>query len=118
MCCNNKLLSAGKHRETKEPLVWCYVEDIEYSNEKLENTLKRHQEHHALVRDSHLKKVKCINTGMVFESISLAMDWCNGNVGNFSRASKEGLVKNGEDANSFYYKKHPITNEKLKWIYM
>ncbi len=118
MCCNNKLLSAGKHYKTKEPLVWCYIEDIEHADEKLKKTLSKYQERRITSRNSHFKKIKCINTGVVFESISLAMDWCNGNTGNFSRASKEGIVKSGKDAGSFYYKKHPITNERLKWIYV
>ena len=118
MCCNGKLLSAGKHKETKEPLVWCYVKDIEHADEKIKNTFDRYKECCSIRNNSRLKKIKCINTGVVFDSISLAMDWCGGNSGNFSRASKEGLIKSGECTGCFYYKKHPVTNERLKWEYI
>lgn len=118
MCCNGKLLSAGKHKETQEPLVWCYVKDIDYADEKIKNTFNRHRQCDSIRNNSHLKKVKCINTGVVYESVSSAMLWCNGNVGNFSRASKEGLIETNKDDRVFYYKKHPITKERLQWAFI
>ena len=94
-CCNNKLLSAGKDVVTHEPLVWCYKSDIQ---------LKIHDEKH------HQKKIKCLNTNKVFNSIKEAMQWCGGNNNNFNRTLK--------DDGFYYYKKHPTTGEQLKWSYV
>ena len=107
-CCNNKLLSAGKHPITKEPLVWCYKRDINSSDEKMQKTLKRYN--NSRKQPHHCKKVKCINTGQIFDSVKLAMSWCGGNADNFARTLKDDGI--------FYYKKHPDTGEKLKWIYV
>lgn len=109
-CCNNKLLSAGKHPITKEPLVWCYKKDIDFADEKLEKSINNHKNNHEKCKKSHYKKLKCINTGQVFESIKSAMSWCGGNPDNFSRTLKEDGM--------FHYKKHPETGEKLKWVYV
>lgn len=118
MCCNGKLLSAGKHQETREPLVWCYVKDIDCADEKIKNTFNRHRQCDSIRNNSHSKKVKCINTGVVYDSVSSAMLWCDGNIGNFSRASKEGRIETNEDVKMFYYKKHPITKERLIWAFI
>ena len=109
-CCNNKLLSAGKHPITKEPLVWCYKKDIDFADEKLEKSINNHKNNHEKCKKSHYKRLKCINTGQVFESIKSAMSWCGGNPDNFSRTLKEDGM--------FHYKKHPETGEKLKWVYV
>lgn len=109
-CCNNKLLSAGKHPITKEPLVWCYKKDIDSSDKKLEESINKHKNSHEKCKKLHYKKLKCINTGQVFESIKSAMSWCGGNPDNLSRTLKEDGM--------FHYKKHPETGEKLKWVYV
>lgn len=107
-CCNNKLLSAGKDVVTHEPLVWCYKSDIQFAEEKMQYVknryLKIHDEKH------HQKKIKCLNTNKVFNSIKEAMQWCGGNNNNFNRTLK--------DDGFYYYKKHPTTGEQLKWSYV
>ena len=55
------------------------------------------------------KKIRCKNTGDVFESILKAAEWCGlKNSGNISSCAK-GMTQ--------YAGVHPISKEKLKWEY-
>lgn len=53
-CCNNKLLSAGKHPVTKEPLVWCYKKDIAFAEEKLEKSINKRKNSYEKCKKSAL----------------------------------------------------------------
>lgn len=109
-CCNNKLLSAGKHPLTKQPLVWCYKKDIDLSEEKLKYVLERYSENYKNRSKRLCKRIKCLNTNKIFNSLTEAMEWCNGNFNNFKRTLKSDGI--------YYYKKHPDTGEKLRWVYV
>lgn len=56
------------------------------------------------------KKILCINTGELFNSITLAAEWCNTSTSNISEyLSNSSLTFAGH---------HPITGEKLQWKYI
>ena len=107
-CCHNKLLSAGKDPLTREPLVWCFKKDMPFAEEKFQHTQNRYHELRNPADRS--KKIKCLNTGTIFDSLKDAMAWCNGNPGNIQRTLK--------DDGFYYYKKHPVNGERLVWAYV
>lgn len=58
------------------------------------------------------KKIRCINTGQIFDNASRAAEWCKGGDRNHIRqvANGKGRLKtNG---------KHPITGEPLRWEFI
>ncbi len=55
------------------------------------------------------KKVRCLNTGIIFPSCREASDWCGIARQNIQRCCRGGRPSAG---------KHPITEEKLKWRYI
>lgn len=70
-----------------------------------ENNIKKEQNYHIS------KKVRCINTGEVFNSLSNACEWS----GLKRNSSKIGDVCKGKAKSAG---KHPITGEKLHWEYV
>lgn len=54
---------------------------------------------------SNAKKVVCIETGDIFNSIKDASEWCHGNIKGFFKGKQK------------YAGKHPDTGEKLHWMY-
>lgn len=62
-------------------------------------------------RTSFKKRVRCLNTGEVFQSLHAAADWC-GLVG----TSGIALVCKGRKQKTAGV--HPVTKEKLKWEYI
>lgn len=66
---------------------------------------------HALANGlmSFAKKIKCINTGEVFESVTAAGRWCG--LAEESNSIREYL----KDPNRKSAGKHPLTGERLQW---
>lgn len=56
------------------------------------------------------RKVQCINTGEIFNTISEAAKWCNTDIGNITKQIKAIKRKTAG--------KHPVTKEKLQWKYI
>lgn len=56
------------------------------------------------------KKIKCVNTGVVFNSIEGAASWCGLKSSSGIRAQLDGIQETAG--------RHPETNEKLLWLLM
>ena len=99
-CCKGKQKSAGKHPITQEPLHWKYINDLT-SNEvilsKDENKCK--------------KKVICLNTNEIFNSMSAAARWCN--LKDNGKSIKACCVGEQQTAGA-----SPTTGERLKWSFV
>lgn len=96
-CCRGERKSAGKHPITGERLQWSFYdknkiyEKPEYINDRA-------------------RKVKCLNTGQVFPTLTSACEWCNlRGVSNIMDCCKGKRKHAG---------RHPVTNEQLKWEYI
>lgn len=97
LCCQRKYARAGKLTDTNEEIIWQYLDD--YNNgvspvEKKNNGIS----------------VKCINTGEIFKSLKEAAR-------HFGIKDCDGIKKCCEGV----YKrsgKHPVTHERLKWIFI
>ena len=61
------------------------------------------------LRTNHAK-IRCINTGIVFDSVSQACEWCG--LAKWSRSIKEYLDRKGNRKSAG---KHPVTKEPLQW---
>ena len=55
------------------------------------------------------KKVRCINTGQIFDTVTLAENWCNVSSGLVSSCCKGKRETAG---------RHPVTSEPLYWEYV
>lgn len=90
--------TAGVDAQTGERLQWEYYEE------------GKTYEYKPFVRQKPIscKKIKCLNTGTVFDSLTDAVRWCNGT---FS-----GLSYHLKKEKSFYYGKDPETLEPIKWL--
>ena len=60
----------------------------------------------------HAKKVKCLETGKVFDTLTEAALWCNGS-SNF-----RGKISEVCQGKRLSAGKHPITQQKLHWEYV
>lgn len=103
-CCNYKLKSAGKHPITKERMVWIF------NDQYLNNKNLAIEKIKISIPDKYTpktKKVKCINSNIIFNSIKSASEWCGMNV-----SSNITEVCNG---NRKHAGRHPTSNEKLLW---
>ena len=61
-------------------------------------------------KDACKKRIRCINTGIVYESLRNAKEWCG--------LKGAGSMSNYLTGKSKYAGKHPITGEKLQWEYV
>lgn len=122
-CCNGKRRSCGGYQWFKltlddfimlkdnifTPVELCELFQIEnYSRELPEETRKKMKENHADFTGSKnpkAKKVVCLNTSQVFGSAKEASEWCGGNV----KQNCQGKSKSAG--------RHPMTGEKLRWMY-
>lgn len=100
-CCIGQIKSAGKHPQTKEPLVWRHYEDyINMSDEEITKALD--------VKSKKLRKVICLTTMRVFDSLI--------------EGAKYGGLKNASAISACFRKeqncagKHPETGEPLRWM--
>ena len=82
-----------------------HVENLEWVT-KSENTF--HAYHNDLIKNH--RKIKCVNTGEVFNSVADACRWCGLSI--WSRSIKELLDGN---ENRKTAGRHPVTKEKLTW---
>lgn len=108
-CCRGERKSAGKSPDTGEKLSWQYIgssyRNTHYSNVSLKKKREQNNTNHISG-----KKILCINTGELFNSITLAAKWCNTSTSNISEyLSNSSLTFAG---------RHPITGEKLRWKYI
>lgn len=102
--------SAGKHPITKEPLQWCYYEDYISGNYYYDETydVNTHLSERQVGAKNHMaKKVRCVNTGEVFDTIREAKEKY--------KAYCISKCCNGKQQTSG---RHPVTNEKLMWEYV
>lgn len=82
----------------------CYGrKHTEESKQKMKDAHKK--------RSMKLKRVICLNTGQVFNSIEEAMEWCGLKSGSGIR---ECCLKNEKRKHAG---KHPLTKEQLQWEY-
>lgn len=107
--CRGERKSAGKSPDTGEKLSWQYVgssyRNTHYSNVSLKKKREQNNTNHISG-----KKILCINTGELFNSITLAAEWHNTSTSNISEyLSNSSLTFAGH---------HPITGEKLRWKYI
>lgn len=95
-------LSCGKHPITKESLHW---EKLDKNN----NIISTEQANYQKIRKNS-KKVQCLETGQIFESLEDAIQWCglanSSSITNMIRGIKKSAGK------------HPITREPLHWKYI
>jgi group I intron endonuclease len=96
-CCKGRYKSAGKHPETGEPLRWMYYND--FKNGKEIDTYK----------NESCTKVICLNTGEIFDSLAKAAEKFQFKTHSPISKCCRGKSKTGG--------KHPITGERLVWMY-
>lgn len=100
--CKGKSHYSGEYNGLK--LVWMYYDEYLYNQEEV----KKRLEYINFKPRTTSRKVRCLNTGEIFDSITLASNWClQGS--NISECCKGKLKTAG---------KHPITDERLKWEYV
>ena len=108
-CCRGERKYAGKSPDTGEKLSWCYI-GKSYRNTLYSNiSLKKKREQN---NTNHLpgKKILCINTGELFDSITLAAKWCDVSSSNISEYLRRSSLT--------FAGHHPVTGEKLQWKYI
>jgi hypothetical protein len=106
-CCRGTVNSAGNHPETKEKLTWAYLDDYNnMSNDDIKQ--KIFLTNFYGTNPEKRKRIICINTLKIFDSMQEAGDWCN-----LKNTSMIGynLRKNKSIG------RHPITKQKLYWMY-
>lgn len=90
-CCRNMRKSSGIHPETGEKLVWMFYSDFNLkNNEEIKNLSNM-----ALI-DNRLKKIFCLTTNEVFNSISEASIKYNINGSNISQCCKGRFKSSGK----------------------
>lgn len=83
----------------------------EKTKEKMSQAAKQREEEKKQRGRKRERKVKCLNTGEIFESCRKAANWC-GLVGTSGIAS---VCNKGKQKTAGV---HPLTKEKLKWEYV
>lgn len=107
--CRGERKYAGKSPDTGEKLSWCYI-GKSYRNTLYSNiSLKKKREQN---NTNHIsgKKILCINTGELFDLITLAAEWCGISSSNISEYLRRSSLT--------FAGRHPITGEKLQWKYI
>ena len=100
-CCVGQIKSAGKHRETKEPLIWRHYEDyLKMTQDDIQKALK--------VKSKKLQKVICLNNLKVFDSMIEAARYAG-----LASANSISACFRGEQKHAG---KHPETGESLSWM--
>lgn len=102
-CCKHKHKYAGTNIDG-EPLLWMHLDEyILYSEAEINDYINN------IRLEIYSKYVVCLNTLQIFESTRKACDWC----GLKQVRSIQLCCTN----NANYAGKHPITGEKLRWMY-
>lgn len=103
--CRGRQRTAGIHPESNEPLVWMYFDD--YTKKSIDEIHKITQDN---IRNSRRKKrVVCLNTMEIFESIYIAGEkYCIAApvISQVCKGKRKSLGK------------HPKTGEPLIWMYL
>lgn len=100
LCCQGKLNTSGRLKDGTS-LRWIYWEDyIKMTDDEIE-TIKNSEK-------SRIKKVVCLNTKVVFNSATIAGEWCGVGKNAIRRSALKERASGG---------KHPKTGEKLHWQY-
>ena len=89
-----------------------YIQSQEQKNKNRLNNIGKHNRLHTeeekkKMSEAKKKRVVCLNTGEIFDSIGTAAKWC----GLKSLSGISAVCKNKRSTAG----KHPITNEPLKW---
>lgn len=85
----------GKYSGSKHPM---------YGKKQTEESKRKNSLSHQGKATRH-RKVICIETGEVFNTIKEAQEWCKGNIDQYLRGRSKSAGK------------HPVTGEKLHWMY-
>lgn len=108
-CCRGERKYAGKSPDTGKKLSWRYIgksyRNTLYSNISLKKKRERNNTNHLPG-----KKILCINTGELFDSITLAAKWCGVSSSNISEYLRRSSLT--------FAGHHPVTGEKLQWKYI
>lgn len=100
LCCQGKLNTSGRLADGT-CLRWVYLEDYRKMTESEILKIKNNEK-------SRIKRVVCLNTNVVFNSATIAGEWCGVNKGTIRRSALKERASGG---------KHPETGEKLHWLY-
>lgn len=103
-CCKDRYSYCGTY--DGKVLIWMYYDEYLNDKEKVKKKLNNVQ----IKKKQGKRKVRCLNTNEIFESLTSASKWCN--------MKKQSNITNYCNGNSKYAGKHPITGEKLKWEYV
>lgn len=107
-CCSNTVMSAGKAPDGM-PLFWRYEDDFSrLTGEDIKSTIDGYQTNRAQRQN---KKVRCITTGEVFQSMKMACEKYHIDPSSLSRHCSKKKSINGCG-------RHPETKELLKWEYV
>lgn len=99
-CCQGRMDTSGR-LDDGTPLRWVFWEDyIKMTKEEIE-AIKNSPK-------SRIKKVVCLNTRVLFNSATIAGEWCGVQKGAIRRSALNERPSGG---------KHPETGEKLHWMY-
>ncbi|WP_107602627.1 GIY-YIG nuclease family protein [Clostridioides difficile] len=106
--CKKEYLSAGKHPETKEPLVWRYYEEFKTMYEQdILDALAKAKNYGKGSNNNSARAVVLLNTGEVFNTMKDASEKYNVQSSDISNCCNGKRKSAG---------KHPITNQKLIWM--
>lgn len=106
--CKNDKLSAGKHPETGEKLVWRYYEEYIKMNEReITDALDKAINYGKGSNNKSARAVVLLNTGELFNTMKDASEKYNINSADISSVCSGRRKSAG---------KHPITNQKLIWM--
>lgn len=98
-CCRGKRKTSGKHPETGVPLHWKFLSDERSDEEILKDTISKNE-----------RKVICLNTKDIFNSMSEAARWCGLN--DKGKSIKACCMGNQKTAGA-----SPLTGERLSWSF-
>ena len=102
-CCEGKFLTTGNHPITGERLTWMYYDEyLKASPEEIKHRL-------LLITKAHSKKVICLNNKKIFDTLADA--------GQYAGLSNSTGIINNCKGKCKSAGKHPITGEKLEWMY-
>lgn len=107
-CCNDKYLRAGFCKDTNEFYQWQYYNEFLTNPKPLFKNEGIVKQYNKSGYNQSMKKVICLNTKEIFNSINEASTIYN--------VLNTNIISNCKKQQSFAGK-HPITREKLVWMY-
>ena len=110
MCCRGERETSGKHPINGERLYWMYYDEWNKLDDKTKiEKIKQIQPTFSKEGDKNpnSKKIICLETKQVFQCIKDAEEWCG-----VKRSISSHITGKTKSAG-----KHPITGEKLHWMY-